>query len=78
MTELVRLDKVTCAYGADPVLVNVDLRVQPGSFIGVVGPSGSGKTSLLRVVTRTLKPVAGRVRWPAGMRQVGYVPQVET
>jgi ABC-type Mn2+/Zn2+ transport system ATPase subunit len=75
--ELLRLDGVTCRYGAEPVLVNVDLTVAPGQFSGIVGPSGSGKTTLLRVMLGTVVPVAGTVRRTGDLR-VGYVPQVET
>ena len=77
-TALGRFEQVTCAYRAEPVLVNVDLIVQPGAFLGVVGPSGSGKTSLLRAVTGALKPISGRVVFPGGPIAIGYVPQVET
>ncbi|HET9443191.1 MAG TPA: metal ABC transporter ATP-binding protein [Acidimicrobiales bacterium] len=74
---LVRLEGVTCRFGAAAVLDQVDLTVAEGSFIGVVGPSGSGKTTLLRVVTGTVRPAAGRVQRRPGVR-VAYVPQVET
>ncbi len=75
---LVRFERVTCAYRTDPVLINIDLTVQPGSFLGIVGPSGSGKTSVLRAMTGALKPIAGRVVFPSGPVPIGYVPQVET
>jgi ABC-type Mn2+/Zn2+ transport system ATPase subunit len=75
--DLARFERVTCAYGAEPVLVNVDLRVTPEQFTGIVGPSGSGKTTLLRVLLGTCRPVAGTVHRRPGLR-VGYVPQVET
>jgi ABC-type Mn2+/Zn2+ transport system ATPase subunit len=75
--DLVRLDGVTCAYGAETVLEEVDLRVGEGHFIGVIGPSGSGKTSLLRAIMGTLRPCAGAVHRRPGLR-VAYVPQVET
>jgi ABC-type Mn2+/Zn2+ transport system ATPase subunit len=73
---LLRLDRVTCAYGAAPVLVNADLEIAAGDFVGVVGPSGSGKTTLLRAVLGTTRPVAGTV-WRRKGLAVGYVPQVE-
>jgi ABC-type Mn2+/Zn2+ transport system ATPase subunit len=75
--DLVRLERVTCRYRAEPVLVDVDVRVARGSFVGIVGPSGSGKTSVLRAVLGTLKPMTGEVyrRTPLA---IGYVPQVET
>jgi ABC-type Mn2+/Zn2+ transport system ATPase subunit len=76
-TTLVRLDGVTCAYGPTPVLADIDLRIVAGQFTGIVGPSGSGKTTLLRALLGTVRPIAGSVDRPSGLR-VGYVPQVET
>jgi ABC-type Mn2+/Zn2+ transport system ATPase subunit len=74
---LLRLDHVTCRYGSEVVLRDVDLDVREGTFTGVVGPSGSGKTTLLRVLLGTVKPVHGTVHRPHGVK-VSYVPQLET
>ena len=75
--DLVRLEGVSCGYGAAPVLEDVDLTVTEGQFTGVVGPSGSGKTTLLRLLLGTMRPARGTVHRRPGLR-VGYVPQVET
>jgi ABC-type Mn2+/Zn2+ transport system ATPase subunit len=75
--DLVSLTGVSCSYGAERVLVDVDLGIGPGQFIGVVGPSGSGKTTLLRAVMGSIAPSAGQVRRREGL-QVAYVPQTET
>ena len=50
------------SYGVEPVhaLKGIDLRVDPGEFIGLVGESGSGKTTLARAVMG-LVPPPGRV-----------------
>lgn len=77
MNELVRFEKVTCRYGREPVLLNVDLSIRQGEFIGVVGPSGSGKTTLLRAIAGSVEPIAGRIVRDRSA-PVGYVPQVET
>ena len=74
---LLRLAGVTATYDGAPVLLDVDLVVEPESFTGVVGPSGSGKTTLLRVLTGGVRPVAGTVERRVGLR-IAYVPQVET
>jgi len=74
---LVRLQDVTFAYGAEPVLQDVTLAVRPGAFTGVVGPSGSGKTTLLRLLLGTVRPSRGQVTRAAGTA-VSYVPQLET
>ncbi|MCU0262020.1 MAG: metal ABC transporter ATP-binding protein [Ilumatobacteraceae bacterium] len=76
MDALLVADRITVSYGAAPVLVDVDLTVDPGDLIGVVGPSGSGKSTLLRVLLGGVRPVAGEVRRRAGLR-VGVVPQTE-
>ena len=75
--DLVLLDRVTCRYGFEPVLVNVDLVVAPGEFVGIVGPSGSGKTTLLRTIMGSVAPVVGTVRRRPGV-SLAYVPQTET
>jgi polar amino acid transport system ATP-binding protein len=55
------LDKVTAAYGATPVLQEVDLAVEKGQIVALIGPSGSGKSTLLRVLVGLLKPRMGTV-----------------
>ena len=58
---LIELERVTCRYSHDPVLLNVDLRVEAGDFIGVVGPSGSGKSTLLKTIAGTVNPIGKSV-----------------
>lgn len=75
--ELVALEGVTCTYGTEPALVDIDLIVHAHDYIGVVGPSGSGKTTLLRLLTGGVTPASGSVRRGKGLT-IGYVPQLET
>jgi ABC-type multidrug transport system fused ATPase/permease subunit len=57
------IDHVSFAYGDDrPVLHDLDLRIAPGSHLGVVGRTGSGKTTLGRLLLRLYDPVSGAVR----------------
>ena len=44
------------------VLRRVDLRVQPGEFVGITGPSGSGKSTLLNLAALLDQPTEGTVR----------------
>lgn len=58
----VRLEGVSLRYdGAAPVLRDVNLSLPRGSFHFLTGPSGAGKSSLLRLLTLSAQPDAGRI-----------------
>lgn len=42
-------------------LQGIDLRVEPGEFVGLLGPNGAGKTTLLKIVATLLLPTRGEV-----------------
>jgi len=67
---LLRLEKVTVAFGAVEVLSGIDLEVRDGEFVALVGPSGCGKTTLLNVCSGWLSPSRGSVHRPARLRMV--------
>lgn len=62
---LVRLSRVSRAFGRNTVLKDVDFSVGAGELVEVNGPSGSGKTTLLRLVHGQLRPNAGEL-WVGG------------
>ncbi len=58
---LIEVRDLSLARGGQPVLHNVNLRVEPGEILVMVGPSGSGKSSLLRCLNRLEEPAPGTV-----------------
>jgi ATP-binding cassette subfamily B protein len=58
----VELDNVTFAYGTEPVLQDVSLRIEPGEVLGLLGRTGSGKTTITRLLFRLHDVTAGAVR----------------
>ena len=81
---VVRFDHVTCGYDGPPALIDINLSINRGAFVGVVGPSGAGKTTLLRAIVGAVPRLEGHVvvggianrNGPAS--RVGWVPQLET
>lgn len=59
----VAVDGVTFAYrGADPVLVDVDLHLEPGTNVAIVGHTGSGKSTIAKLLCRLADPQQGEIR----------------
>jgi NitT/TauT family transport system ATP-binding protein len=44
-----------------PVLDNVSMTVEPGTFVSLLGPSGCGKTTLLRIMDGLVQPTSGQI-----------------
>jgi ABC-type sugar transport system ATPase subunit len=47
---ILRVEKLSKAFGTTLVLKDVSLSVDKGEILIIVGPSGSGKTTLLRCI----------------------------
>ncbi|MCG7519890.1 metal ABC transporter ATP-binding protein [Ruegeria sp. Ofav3-42] len=71
---LITVEDLSISYGANTVLRNVAMAVEPGEIVTIVGPNGSGKTSLLRAIIGAATPASGQVKLKPGLR-IGYVPQ---
>jgi len=52
---------VSHAYGAQPVVDDISVRVDAGKVLCLLGPSGSGKTTLLRIAAGIEEPQSGTV-----------------
>ncbi|PWB82013.1 MAG: ABC transporter, partial [Methylocystaceae bacterium] len=61
----VAIEKVSHSFELEgeplPVLADVDLRIEPGSFVAFLGPSGCGKSTLLRLLAGLDHPSEGRL-----------------
>src|SRR6476469_8193760 len=74
---------LSLAFGATPVLRNVNLDIKPGEFFALLGPSGCGKSTLLRLIAGFNQAQSGAVcidgaditRIPPGERDIGMVFQ---
>ncbi len=44
-----------------PILLNLQLEIERGTFLSIYGPSGAGKTSILKMLAGLMKPDKGEV-----------------
>ena len=74
---LLRLDKVSLAFGHRALLDQVDLELRRGERICLVGRNGEGKSSLLRVIAGEVAPDDGEL-WVRPAMQVAHLAQEVT
>lgn len=58
---VLRTEHLSVGYRGMPVLTNINLEIHEGRIYAIVGPNGCGKTTLLRAMSRCIKPSSGRV-----------------
>jgi len=58
---MLKVEKLTKAYGAIRAVDSVSLEVRPGEIYGLLGPNGAGKTTTISMISGLLRPDAGEV-----------------
>jgi ATP-binding cassette subfamily F protein uup len=71
---LLRLDKVSLAFGHHALLDHVDFEIRRGERVCLVGRNGEGKSSLMRVITGEIAPDDGE-RWLRPAMRVAHLAQ---
>ncbi len=72
--EVLVFDRVSFSYGDAPLIANLTYLLRRGERLLILGENGSGKSTLLRLVTRALRPTAGRLTLGSRVT-VGYYDQ---
>lgn len=60
-TDSIEYRNVSFAYDREPVLKNINLKIQKGKTIALVGPSGGGKSTFADLIPRFYDPTQGEV-----------------
>jgi len=77
---LLNMEGVSVGYDRRVVLRDVQLRLERGSFTGLLGANGSGKSSLIKTIIGVIPPLAGKIHFTGDSGRtpvLGYVPQRE-
>ena len=71
MRAIIKAENLTFSYpdepaGHPPVLDNINLEIEAGSFVAILGHNGSGKSTLAKHINALLTPTQGRL-WVDGL-----------
>ena len=81
---MISVEGVTKRYGSLVAVDRATFDVDRGEVVGFVGPNGAGKTTTMRMLTGTLQPDEGTIRFDgepitdnltAAKTRVGYLPE---
>ena len=81
---MIAVEGVTKRYGSIVAVNRASFEVNRGEVVGFLGPNGAGKTTTMRMLTGTLQPDEGAIRFdgaPIGdnlteaKSRVGYLPE---
>ena len=76
MSFALEFQDLTLGYGQHPAVLGLCGTIAQGSLTAIVGPNGAGKSTVLKGVTGSLRPLAGRIAFGGLTRDdIAYLPQ---
>ncbi|MEB3332595.1 MAG: ABC transporter ATP-binding protein [Synechococcaceae cyanobacterium] len=63
MSDLLRLEQLSCRFGGLVAVDSVSLGVRAGEIFGLIGPNGAGKTTLFNLIAGLTPASGGQVLW---------------
>ena len=87
-SRLLECRKLSCGYGRDLVLSDINLDVRSGETVVLLGPNGSGKSTLMKSISKATLATAGQILLDGAdiqglsprevAKRVAFVPQEES
>ncbi|TVP91042.1 metal ABC transporter ATP-binding protein [Alkalibacterium sp.] len=84
----IKIDHLTVAYDAKPVLWDISIEFKKQRLTAVIGPNGAGKSTLIKTMLSFIQPINGSISfflenetaspYKAVKNKIAYVPQNTT
>ncbi|MDF2593439.1 MAG: transporter ATP-binding protein, partial [Clostridia bacterium] len=58
---ILQAKNIFVSYDKKEVIKGVSIDVKKGEIVTIIGPNGSGKSTVLKALSRTLKPQKGQI-----------------
>ncbi|NTW71493.1 MAG: ABC transporter ATP-binding protein [Eubacteriaceae bacterium] len=61
MENILKIEKLSIAYGDKLILRDIDITINEGEFVGIIGPNGTGKSTLIKAITDLIDIKNGKI-----------------
>ncbi len=61
MDKILKTKDLKVSYKEKVIIDGIDLELEKGKIYSIIGPNGCGKTTLLKSLTRSIKPTSGKI-----------------
>ena len=58
---MLQVKNISFAYDENPTLHDISMDFEEGRITGILGVNGSGKSTIMKIITRLLKPQKGSI-----------------
>lgn len=58
---IMEIKGLSVSFKNNKIIDQLDLDIEKGKIYGIIGPNGCGKTTLIRAMSRSLRPQAGKI-----------------
>ena len=77
MSTVLEIRNLALGYPGLTLFRQLSLDIDAGTTLAVLGANGSGKSTFVKMMLGLMKPLSGRITWPAGRpREIGYLAQM--
>ena len=74
---IIEAENISFNYEDKNIFNNFSFKVKKGEKIGVIGPNGSGKSTLIKILTKELNPLEGKIKHGSNL-EIAYFDQHRT
>lgn len=82
-----KLTNVSLGYNKHTKIIdNINLEIKKGEFVSIIGPNASGKSTIIKALTKLIKPLDGVIEYSGKniydykskdfSKKIAYVPQI--
>ncbi|MBU9713539.1 ribosomal protection-like ABC-F family protein [Evansella tamaricis] len=75
--DVLTVDQLVLGYDKHILIENVNLKLTRGESVALIGPNGIGKSTLIKAISKKLKPIEGNIYYGSNVA-IGYYDQEQT